>query len=464
MAIRRIALEGEIHDLPLALIDVDQAQPRRHFSRSDLDALASSISEVGLLQPVVVSAKRGRYRLVAGERRLRACAILDYKTIQALVLDPSVPLGLARGAENVARVALSPAEMLGLICGLLEDHPPVAIASALGVSRRLVGHYLQVSRSPDATAALRAGMPLRRVIAEHLREAPPRDRSLVEVETFLPPPPRIRAGRDARGALRRPYYEDPSVQLYHADAADIGIETKSVTCVVTSPPYNVGIAYDSYDDSRPWDDYWEDVKRWAAEMARVLIDGGRAWVCLAPVVAAEPRPARPHSGRSTTKRVALAANWSLALEAAGLLAHDQIAWSATKGLGSAWGSWQSPAAPALRGDHEVLLVHSKGAWARKTPEAFRSWQDRLGDWPQLASSVWDIPAEAGTEGFPAAFPLELARRAIRLSTWPGELVVDPFAGSGTVLVAARSLGRHALGTEISKSTCAIAARRLREDT
>ncbi|MDA8185735.1 MAG: site-specific DNA-methyltransferase, partial [Actinomycetota bacterium] len=102
--------------------------------------------------------------------------------------------------------------------------------------------------------------------------------------------------------------------------------------------------------------------------------------------------------------------------------------------------------------------------ARKTPEAFRSWQDRLGDWPQLASSVWDIPAEAGTEGFPAAFPLELARRAIRLSTWPGELVVDPFAGSGTVLVAARSLGRHALGTEISKSTCAIAARRLREDT
>lgn len=119
MAMRRIALEGEIHDLPLALIDVDQAQPRRHFSRSDLDALASSISEVGLLQPVVVSAKRGRYRLVAGERRLRACAILDYKTIQALVLDPSVPAGLARGAENVARVALSPAEMLGLICGYL---------------------------------------------------------------------------------------------------------------------------------------------------------------------------------------------------------------------------------------------------------------------------------------------------------------------------------------------------------
>ena len=59
------------------------------------------------------------------------------------------------------------------------------------------------------------------------------------------------------------------MQLYHGDAADIGIEAKSVTCVVTSPPYNVGIAYDSYDDSRPWDDYWEDVKRWAAEIGPI---------------------------------------------------------------------------------------------------------------------------------------------------------------------------------------------------
>jgi site-specific DNA-methyltransferase (adenine-specific) len=57
-------------------------------------------------------------------------------------------------------------------------------------------------------------------------------------------------------------------------------------------------------------------------------------------------------------------------------------------------------------------------------------------------------------------PVEVARRAIRLSTWPGEVVLDPFAGSGTTLVAARQLGRRAIGVERSERYCSLAVERL----
>jgi DNA modification methylase len=89
------------------------------------------------------------------------------------------------------------------------------------------------------------------------------------------------------------------------------------------------------------------------------------------------------------------------------------------------------------------------------------WRDQLGNWPALCRNVWRISpgASAGT-GHPAVMPVELAARAIRFSTWPGETVLDPFAGTGTTLLAARLLGRRAIGVEISERYCELAATRL----
>ena len=63
----------------------------------------------------------------------------------------------------------------------------------------------------------------------------------------------------------------------------------------------------------------------------------------------------------------------------------------------------------------------------------------------LVRNVWTMRPERRRDDAPAPFPLALPARAIRLSTWPGELVVDPFAGSGTTMRAAEELGRPALG-------------------
>jgi site-specific DNA-methyltransferase (adenine-specific) len=77
----------------------------------------------------------------------------------------------------------------------------------------------------------------------------------------------------------------------------------------------------------------------------------------------------------------------------------------------------------------------------------------------LCSTVWNL-RPADRVGHPAPFPVEVARRCIRLSSWPGETVLDPFAGSGTTLLAARQLGRRAIGIEASERYCALAVERL----
>jgi DNA methylase len=158
-------------------------------------------------------------------------------------------------------------------------------------------------------------------------------------------------------------------------------------------------------------------------------------------------------------RVMLAHCWADTLAEAGLAAVDQIAWCSTRGAGTAWGSWESPAAPNLRGDWESILVAVKGGWDRRPPPGLEQWRDTVGGWAALCSTVWQIPP-APRDGHPTPFPVELARRCVRLSTWPGETVLDCFAGSGTTLVAARQLGRRAIGIEPSEAYCALAVARL----
>jgi hypothetical protein len=254
-----------------------------------------------------------------------------------------------------------------------------------------------------------------------------------------------------------PFYDDGQVTLFCAEVRDVDLPAECAAAVVTSPPYNVGLDYDGRDDVMAWPDYWSLAADATQVMANALGHGGRAWVNSAVSVPAGTDAADP--GRSGKARVMLAHRWASVLEAAGLDLVDQVAWCSARGAGTAWGSWASPAAPNLRGDWESVLVACSGAWERPTPAAWAGWTDSIGGWAELCSTVWRIPP-ARRDGHPAPFPLELARRAIRLSTWPGEAVFDPFAGSGTTLLAARQLGRRAIGVERSERYCELAVSRL----
>ncbi|MGH3476666.1 MAG: DNA-methyltransferase [Acidimicrobiales bacterium] len=255
-----------------------------------------------------------------------------------------------------------------------------------------------------------------------------------------------------------PFYVDDTTTLYCADVRDPTLTDAldaTAAAVVTSPPYNVGLDYDgdSGGDSLPWPEYWQLAAAASDLMASALVPGGRAWVNTAVSV--------PHDQAAGKCRVLLAHRWATALEAAGLGLVDQVAWCSPRGAGTAWGSWESPAGPNLRGDYEAVTVACRDGWERTAPAGHAGWRDRMGGWPGLCSTVWNLtPAARERGGHPAPFPVELARRCIRLSTWPGEVVVDPFAGTGTTLVAARQLGRRAIGVERSEAYCLAAVDRL----
>lgn len=259
-----------------------------------------------------------------------------------------------------------------------------------------------------------------------------------------------------------PYYDEDGIAIFHGDARDVWpVEPSSVACVVFSPPYNAGIDYDDHDDVMPWPEYEALATAVCEQSHRALMAGGRAWVNVTPVVPTVPIPAGDHSGRGVNPRVSLLGLWTRTIEAAGLGIWDYIAWATPRGPSCAWGSWESPSGPNMRGEWETIIAAHRGPWARPHGAEFHGWKDKVGRWIDLTTNVWKMHPEPRTEnGHPAPFPDALPTRCIRLSAFPGELVVDPFMGSGSTLFAARSLGRRAVGVERSERYCELAATRL----
>ena len=126
----------------------------------------------------------------------------------------------------------------------------------------------------------------------------------------------------------------------------------------------------------------------------------------------------------------------------------------------AWGSWRSAKNPTLRDLHEYVIVASKGTFGRR-----RKGEDTITkeDFLDATVSIWDIlPESARRVGHPAPFPVELPRRLIELYTFEGDLILDPFMGSGTTAVAAVESDRHFVGYDLDPAYLELAERRIHE--
>jgi len=126
----------------------------------------------------------------------------------------------------------------------------------------------------------------------------------------------------------------------------------------------------------------------------------------------------------------------------------------------AWGSWQSASNPVLRDVHEYILVFSKDSYMRTKPEDKKNTisKEQFMEWTK---SVWIMnPESAKKVGHPAPFPIELPYRLIQLYSFKGDVILDPFMGSGTTAIAALMSGRKYIGYDIDPEYVKLAEKRI----
>jgi len=219
----------------------------------------------------------------------------------------------------------------------------------------------------------------------------------------------------------------------------------SIHLVVTSPPYNVG---KEYDNELTLSEYREFLRTVWREVYRVLVPGGRVCINVANL---GRKPYIPLHSFIIEDMLSV-----------GFLMRGEIIWNKASSAGSstAWGSWLSPKNPTLRDVHEYILVFSKDTFKRETIGKRKSTISRE-EFLEFTKSVWTFPTVSAKRiGHPAPFPVELPYRCIQLYTFEGEVVLDPFMGSGQTAIAAIKTKRHYIGYEINEDYVRLARRRI----
>lgn len=253
-------------------------------------------------------------------------------------------------------------------------------------------------------------------------------------------------------AATLPFFQQNKVTIYNEDfVLTQRLAPDSIDLVVTSPPYNVGIEYGSHDDETDYSHYLEFSRQWLQKCFEVAKPDGR--LCMN--IPLDKNKGGQQSICADITTIAKAIGWNY---------HSTIIWNEGNiSRRTAWGSWLSASAPYVIAPVEVIVVMYKAHWKKQhragrvtgiSKEEFMAW----------TNGVWSFNGESKKRiGHPAPFPRELPKRCIKLFSFEGDIVLDPFLGSGTTLIEALSNNRYGIGFDIDETYCQLAKKRLQEE-
>lgn len=244
------------------------------------------------------------------------------------------------------------------------------------------------------------------------------------------------------------YFQNNSTYIYNNDILKIDtIDARSVDLIVTSPPYNVDIKYNSHNDTMSYDDYLSFTREWLAKCYKLIKYDGRFCLNI---------PLDKNKGGQQS----MCADITSIAKQVGFKYHSTIVWNEQNiSRRTAWGSWLSASAPYVIAPVEVIVVLYNREWkktsgSRKsdiTKEEFMKW----------TNGVWNFSGESKKRvGHPTPFPVELPKRCIKLFSFIGDTVLDPFLGSGSTLLACLQTGRKGIGVDIDTGYCKLAKSRI----
>lgn len=252
---------------------------------------------------------------------------------------------------------------------------------------------------------------------------------------------------------RNEYFRLKSTILFQGDVLNSNtFEKEFIDLIVTSPPYNVDIQYNSNKDDLTYEQYLEFSEKWITNCfnwskheARFLLN-----------IPLDKNKGGQRSVGADLTKIAQNIGWKY---------HSTIIWNEGNiSRRTAWGSWLSASAPFVIAPVELIVVLYKGNW-KKTGGTKQSDISKK-DFMEWTNGLWTFNGQSkkGAGGHPAPFPIQLPYRAIKLFSYVRDVVFDPFAGSGTTLIAAENNNRIGIGLEIDKNYCEIAKQRVIKET
>lgn len=237
--------------------------------------------------------------------------------------------------------------------------------------------------------------------------------------------------------------------IYNEDFLKTHLKNEVIDLIVTSPPYNVGIEYSQHKDSGSYDGYLDFSKKWLTQAYRVLKKDGR--MCL-------NIPLDKNKGGNKS----VGADLTVVAKKVGFKYHSTIIWNEGNiSRRTAWGSFMSASAPYVIAPVEIIVVLYKESWKKLNRGVSDIAKNDFMDW---TNGIWTFNGESKKKiGHPAPFPIELPKRCIQLFSYQDDVVLDPFLGSGTTLIACNMYKRKGVGIEIDKQYFDLSVKRITQE-